>query len=140
MRKVTFLTSTFFLCLVFTVSAQSYLPSKYKHKLVNLRVLQGVELLSTTNGIGEAKMIPASLDSYDLVINFQEHNIVIRNYSVVKTSEFQGMIMKEIQGEDKTLKATLVYDMNNQLTMIHVKDQLTRTFATDKLPPLPKGH
>ncbi|GAB4337650.1 MAG: hypothetical protein OHK0038_16140 [Flammeovirgaceae bacterium] len=120
--------------------ASAQLPAKYKHKLVNLRILQGTELLSNVNGIGEAKMIPSSLDSYDLLINFQDQNIVIKNYSVVKSSEFQGMVMKEVMGEDKNMKVTLVYDLNNQLTMIHVKDSKTRTFTTDKIPPLPKGY
>jgi hypothetical protein len=126
--------------ILFAWQASAQLSSKYKHKLVNLRILQGTELLSTTNGIGEAKMIPSSLDSYDLVINFQDQNVVIKNYSVVKSSEFQGMIMKEVLGEDKSTKVTLVYDVNNQLTMIHVKDTKTRTFTTDKIPPLPKGY
>jgi hypothetical protein len=126
--------------ILFAWQASAQLSSKYKHKLVNLRILQGTELLSSTNGIGEARMIPSSLDSYDLVINFQDQNVVIKNYSVIKSSEFQGMIMKEVAGEDKSMKITLVYDVNNQLTMIHVKDTKTRTFTTDKIPPLPKGY
>ncbi len=113
----------------------SFALSAQNHDLVNMRVLQGGELISTEQGYGIAHIFPASLDSYEISINYSGNRYSFDNMYVVNERVFQGHRIVELQGK-KNVKISLTWDETEELTTISVRDGVIRTFTTNKIAPL----